>query len=258
MCLPDRCRRQVCGTRFFRGPPAVRAGLFSADQLRGRAYVRLFRGAYADARLEMDHQVRVEAAGLLLQPARRSVAVVPQLPRGSGMSPATATRLSSSSIRVWARSRECGSGGGLLPDSDVLVRAPPRTTLLRAAQLAHDALNMTVAGLSRCRGCASARAAVDKADGRAESPPDEDPVDPAGCRPHAGPAVRDPRRWIFCGAGGSCVRRRAGGDRVRGLLALGARSATSRPAAAGRSDRGNAGTSVTHIDELRVDGRFSA
>ncbi|MGI8626259.1 MAG: endonuclease domain-containing protein, partial [Geodermatophilaceae bacterium] len=52
--------------QVFRGSDAVRAGLITPDQLRGSAYVRLFRNIYADASLEIDHRVRIDGAGLLL------------------------------------------------------------------------------------------------------------------------------------------------------------------------------------------------
>ena len=52
--------------QLFRGSDAIQAGLLTPDQLRGPAYLRLFRGVYADARLEVDHRLRTDAAGLLL------------------------------------------------------------------------------------------------------------------------------------------------------------------------------------------------
>jgi len=152
---------------------------------------------YADARLQIDHQVRVDAAGLLL-PAGTAI---------GGRSAAAAAGIRDvvgdrDPVEVIA---EPGVVFGpftgmrirraLLPHADVLLRTPPRTTLLRAAvdiarepdlasavvaldrilhsgRLAHETLHTAVAGLSRCRGCASARAAVSKADGRSESPPE--------------------------------------------------------------------------------------
>lgn len=84
---PRELRHQV-----FRGPVAVRAGLLTADQLRGSEFVRLFRGVYADARLEIDHRLRVEAAGTLSRPGRRSVAVAQRHPPASRMLSGTPIR----------------------------------------------------------------------------------------------------------------------------------------------------------------------
>lgn len=52
--------------RVFRGSRAVRSGLLTADQLRGRAYVRLFRDVYVNSADPVDHRVRIEGAALLL------------------------------------------------------------------------------------------------------------------------------------------------------------------------------------------------
>lgn len=183
--------------RVFRGPDAVRAGLLSPDQLRSRAHVRLFRSVYADARLEIDHQVRVEAVGLLLTPGTaiggRSAAAAAGIKDVAG--DRDPVEVIAEPGVVFGPFKGMRIRRALLPDADLLVRAPPRTTLLRAAvdiacepdltpavvaldrilhggQLAHDSLREAVAGLFRRRGCRSARQAVALADGRSESPPE--------------------------------------------------------------------------------------
>lgn len=57
--------------RVFRGCQAIAGGLLTADQLRGRAYMRMFRDVYlhldaVDAEQPIEHRVRIEAAALLL------------------------------------------------------------------------------------------------------------------------------------------------------------------------------------------------
>ncbi len=57
--------------RVFRGSQATASGLLTADQLRGQAYVRLFRDIYLHAEAvnpaePIEHRVRIEAAALLL------------------------------------------------------------------------------------------------------------------------------------------------------------------------------------------------
>lgn len=54
--------------RVFRGTQAISVGLLTPDQLRGPAYVRLFRDVYVNSADPIDHRVRVEAAALLLPP----------------------------------------------------------------------------------------------------------------------------------------------------------------------------------------------
>lgn len=59
--------------RVFRGSQAIASGLLTADQLRGRAYLRMFRDIYLHAEAihpdePIEHRVRIEAAALLLPP----------------------------------------------------------------------------------------------------------------------------------------------------------------------------------------------
>lgn len=62
---------QALRHRVFRGSQAVAGGLLTADQLRGRAYLRLFRDVYmhveaVTADEPIEHRARIEAAALLL------------------------------------------------------------------------------------------------------------------------------------------------------------------------------------------------
>ena len=53
-------------SRVFLGREAVARGLLSPAQLRGRAWHRLLRGVYADAKLARDHDLMVHAASLVI------------------------------------------------------------------------------------------------------------------------------------------------------------------------------------------------
>jgi hypothetical protein len=58
---PDELRGRV-----FRARDALSAGLLSRDGLRSRAWVRLYRGVYADSSLTVDHDLRIAGARLLV------------------------------------------------------------------------------------------------------------------------------------------------------------------------------------------------
>jgi very-short-patch-repair endonuclease len=64
---PTRRPEQLRG-RVFRGTTAVRRGLLTPNDLRSRAWRRLFPDVYADADLEITHVVRARAVGRLLLP----------------------------------------------------------------------------------------------------------------------------------------------------------------------------------------------
>lgn len=51
---------------IFRGSDAIRDGRFTANQLRGPLVNRLFRNVYADAAVQVTHEVRCSAATLIL------------------------------------------------------------------------------------------------------------------------------------------------------------------------------------------------
>jgi len=175
----------------------LQAGLITPDQLRGPAYVRLFRGVYADARLEIDHRLRTDAAGLLLPSlaaiAGRSAAAAAGI--GDVIGDQEPVEVVMEPGVVFGPFKGMRIRRAKLPDTDVLDSDPPRTTLLRAAldiaresdgtravvaldrilhsgRLTHEALTAAVVGLPACRGSAYARAAVSKADGRSESRPE--------------------------------------------------------------------------------------
>lgn len=60
--------------RIFRGTDAVRAGLLTKQDLRGRAWHRMFRGVYADARLAGSYQQRCLAASWYVVPKQAAIA----------------------------------------------------------------------------------------------------------------------------------------------------------------------------------------
>jgi hypothetical protein len=53
---------------IFRGSDAIRDGRFTPNQLRGPLVTRLFRDVYADAAVQVTHEVRCRAATLILPP----------------------------------------------------------------------------------------------------------------------------------------------------------------------------------------------
>jgi len=183
--------------QVFRGSDAVRAGLITPDQLRGSAYVRLFRNIYADASLEIDHRVRIDGAGLLLPSsaaiARRSAAAVAGITDVIGDDEPVEVIIEPGV--VFGPFKGMRIRRAKLPAADVLACDPPRTTLLRAAvdiareadrmqavvaldrilhsgRITHEALFDAVVILPPCRGSALAGKAVGNADGRSESPPE--------------------------------------------------------------------------------------
>lgn len=54
--------------QVFRARDALDAGLLTPTELRGSGWRRVLRGAYADSRLDFDHELRCRAAGLLCPP----------------------------------------------------------------------------------------------------------------------------------------------------------------------------------------------
>lgn len=65
--------QQLAG-RVFRGSDAVRAGLLSRDDLRSRAWRKIFRGVYADAATPVSYRQRCLAAGWYLLPKQAALA----------------------------------------------------------------------------------------------------------------------------------------------------------------------------------------
>lgn len=186
--------------RVFRGSQATARGLLTVDQLRGRAYLRMFRDVYVhvdavDLDQPIEHRVRIEAAALLLPPGaviggrsalclsglREAVEHHPPVevvvPPGLRFGPIRGIR-----VRM-----------APLPAQDVMRAAIPRTTLLRSClDIARepDLIEAVVAldlALGRNRvsskelvdladqlravpGARRAKVAIGFADGRAESP----------------------------------------------------------------------------------------
>lgn len=60
--------------RIFRGRDAIRAGLLTKDDLRSRAWRKVFRGVYADARLSGSYRQRCLAAAWYLVPKQAAIA----------------------------------------------------------------------------------------------------------------------------------------------------------------------------------------
>lgn len=54
--------------KIFRGPEAIKVGLITQAQLRGKAWRRLMRGVYADAQLPDTHELRCRAAAAYVLP----------------------------------------------------------------------------------------------------------------------------------------------------------------------------------------------
>ncbi|MGI8722030.1 MAG: hypothetical protein ACR2JG_07360 [Geodermatophilaceae bacterium] len=254
--------------RVFRGSQAIAGGLLSADQLRGRAYLRLFRDVYVhveavNADEPIEHRVRIEAAALLL-------------PHGAVIGGRSALCLSGLREAVEhgppvevivAPGVRFGPIRGLrvrtapLPVHEV-VRAPiPRTTPLRSCldiarepdlieaivaldlalgrgRVSPEELVLLADQLRAVPGACRAKVAVGLTDGRAESAQESRLrvlLALAGLRPVPQFEVHD--------QAGSFVARVdlafiAEPDRrgVRRLLALGAPPAPSRPAKTGPAD----------------------
>lgn len=179
----------------FRGSGALAQGLITPDQLRGRAYARLFRDIYMDAEDPVDHRARIDAASLLMPTGAviggRSALCLSGLPE---------TVSDDSPVEVIVpRGQRFGPVKGLrvrtapLPANQVLPASIPRTTPLRScvdiareANLVDAVVALDIA-LGRGRvtsvalmegvhelcgvpGARRAREAARLADGRAESP----------------------------------------------------------------------------------------
>ncbi|MBA3799916.1 MAG: hypothetical protein H0X18_12655 [Geodermatophilaceae bacterium] len=215
-------RRPPVGLRGapFRGSVAISSGLLSAKQLRGSAYVRIFRDVYVDARIERDHQLRCEAAVLLMPCdgvlAGRSAAAAYGI--RDVIDDEAPVQVAVPPGRRFGPIRGLAIRTAALPPADIARRWPPRTTLLRATldiaresdqvesvvaldRILHcgsvpvDRLRSAVESLPACRGSARARTAVAAADGRSESPPETRTrliMRAAGLRPEPQYTVRDP------------------------------------------------------------------
>lgn len=189
--IVPRCLRH----RVFRGTDAVTRGLLTPDQLRGRAYERLFRDVYVNSDDPVDHRVRIEAAALLLPPGSliggRSALCLCGLSEVTDHGPPVEV--------ILAPGVRFGPIRGLrvrtvfVPPNDVVPAAIPRTSPLRSCldiarepdlveavvaldialgrgRITTEELVERASELSAVPGARRARTAASLADGRAESP----------------------------------------------------------------------------------------
>ncbi|SOC47202.1 Protein of unknown function [Blastococcus aggregatus] len=179
----------------FRGTEAVRAGTLTANQLRGRAWRRLYPDVYLHRDVPVTHLVRVRAATLLL-PASvvtgRSAAAVwgvdlaaaeddveVTVPPGTHQRRVPGLVVRRAVVPDQHRWRRLGlpvtTAGAtavrlasMLPPVEAVV-AVDRMIATGATDLAEV---RAIAAAGRGRGCARARTACARADGLAESPPE--------------------------------------------------------------------------------------
>lgn len=186
--VPDELR-----LRPFRGSDAVRAGLLTPRQLRGRTWQRLLHDVYAHADLPLTHALRAEAAAVLLpgsvvtgvsaaafwglELAGESEDVEVTLPpdthmvRVAGIR-ARRARLVPGHVRRSGRTRLTSTAATALRLADALPRerAVAAVDQLVVAGRADLAEIRHLAGAARGPGSARARAVAALADGLAESP----------------------------------------------------------------------------------------
>lgn len=184
--------------RVFRGRDAVARGWLTPRQLQGLAWRRLVRGVYADARVPVDHALRIAAARLVIPPdaavAGRSAAwlwgatdlagpadpVEILVPGTSRFGPVTGLRIRTTQ-QLSAQDID-DSGGVLLTTPgrsavDIARWAPDLVeavvaldVMLSSGAVRPGQLTRAAGGLPGCRGHRRAQRAVALADGRSESP----------------------------------------------------------------------------------------
>lgn len=186
--IPSRLRRDV-----FRGTDAVRSGLLSPNQLRGRVWRRLYPDVYVHREVTVTHLLKAQAAVLVVAGAvvtGRSAAVLwgvdlagpgddveVTVPPGSHQRrvPGLAVRRAGLpdehrwrrlDVPVTTAAATAVRLAGLLPPDDAVV-AVDQMIATGAVEL--DEVRALAAATSG-RGCARARAACARADGLAESP----------------------------------------------------------------------------------------
>lgn len=196
--MPTPCRPPELRGRVFRGRDAVLAGSLTTEQLRSRAWRRLYRGVYADADLGETFAVRLAGAQLLLAPTAafggRSAAfllgaeslvdadtpvevIVPPSDRFGPLAGLRirCTALTEADVRSVGRytcTRPLRTAIDIarfepLPESVVAL-----DVLLARGLVRSDELVAATRALPVGRGSRRARTAVDLADERAESPPE--------------------------------------------------------------------------------------
>lgn len=183
----------VLRTRPFRGSDAVRAGLVTPRQLYGSSWRRLFQDVYVHRSVPLTHELRAEAATVLLSGAvvtGRSAAVLWGVP-SAGADDDVEVTLSPATHMV--RVAGIVARRAALPRTHVTTRrgipvtTPEATAVRLASSLHHDAAVAAVDQLietgvvdletvratatsARGPGSARARAVAADADGLAESP----------------------------------------------------------------------------------------
>jgi G:T-mismatch repair DNA endonuclease (very short patch repair protein) len=189
-------RPDVLRNRVFRGSWAVRRGLLTHDQLRGRAWRRLRRDVYADAHLPLDHRLLAHGVSLIA-PTGAIFAGLSALVLSGGAEFATADDAVEVALPAGQRWRPgdgvrvsvASSGGDVVVDRHGLSRTGPVRTavdlvrrhgvedgvvlldrLVQAGLADLAAVRAAVAELPSCRGSRVARDVTRLADGLAQSP----------------------------------------------------------------------------------------
>jgi hypothetical protein len=188
-----RVPEQLRGT-VFRGSTAVRRGLLTADELRGPAWVALFRDVYVSAEVPVTHSLRARAAATVLRPDAVVTGVSAAVLWGVDLAgpeddveltlPADAHPVRMPGVRarraLLDHRHVCTQRGVRVTDPEATAVAVAATLPLDDAVVAVD--RMTVHGLAALpivravaeagtgRGCRRARSACALADGKAESP----------------------------------------------------------------------------------------
>jgi very-short-patch-repair endonuclease len=187
--VPEELRHRV-----FRGSTVVRQGLLTPDELRGPAWVALFRDVHVSADRPVTHALRTRAAAGVLRPGAvvtgRSAAVLWGVDLAAAEEdveltlPPGAHPMRMPGVRA---RRALLDGRHVLTHRSVLVTDPETTAVALAASLPLDEAvvavdRMTVNGLAALplvralagtatgRGCRQARRVCSLADGKAESP----------------------------------------------------------------------------------------
>lgn len=181
---------------IFRGSDAIRDGRFTPNQLRGPLVTRLFRDVYADAAVQVTHEVRCRAATLILPPdavvtgrsaatvrgvalarAADPVEVIVPFERKVGHRAGLDVRRNDIGLDEWRRWQQGRLASPLRMALDLALDRPlpvavgDLDAVLRRNLVALDELAELVKARSD-RGIQNARRAVELVDPRAESRPE--------------------------------------------------------------------------------------
>lgn len=199
MAMPRQPHRpRTLQWQVFRGTEAVSHGLLTAHQLRSAAWLRVHHDTYADARLDRDHRLVCQAAGLWLPPhaaiAGPSAAFLHGVEHAASFAdpvhvitapphrlpPRQGVRIHHTPVEpseiVVRDGVRCTTPTRTAWDVATWLHTVPAVTiidgLLRLNLVdQHDLLALVAARAGR-RGATRAARAFDLADGRAESPPE--------------------------------------------------------------------------------------